>query len=77
MSNTTKSAIGALMTAAAGDKTWDKRDVDIEHSGTKITLPEGPPGDWPRRSTAPGHLFCHHRKKVAGGGLTYPRCVVT
>ena len=73
MSNTTKSAIGALMTAAAGDK----RDVDIEHSGTKITLPEGPPGDWPRRSTAPGHLFCHHRKKVAGGGLTYPRCVVT
>ena len=53
MSNTTKSAIGALITAAAGDK----RDVDIEHSGTKITLPEGPPGDWPRRSTSPGHLF--------------------
>ncbi len=32
----------------AGEKAWDRRDVDIEHSGTKITLP-GEPGPMPLR----------------------------
>lgn len=31
-----------------GEKAWDKRDVDIQHEGTKITLP-GEPGPMPLR----------------------------
>lgn len=33
---------------STGEKAWDKRDVDIEHHGTKITLP-GEPGPMPLR----------------------------
>lgn len=40
-------AIQAAMMAHS-DQDWDKRDVDIEHQGTKITLP-GEPGPMPLR----------------------------
>lgn len=41
--------IQAAIAAQMGEKVWDKRDVDIQHEGTKITLP-AEPGPMPLRT---------------------------